>query len=349
MATWVIFGCGYVGTRLAHRLLDDGHEVRAGARNLGKLAPLARRGAKLYELDGAKRRSFGPLLYGAPDAHVVFSIPPIPGSPPGSTVARAAEASQVAGARAFVYLGSTAVYGETPSGETVDEDSPIAISDQEAGPRIAEESAVDTAQISGVRTVVLRLAAIYGPGRGVRERLRGGTYQLIDDGAHYYSRVHVDDLCNIIRASAEHAKAGSKYCVADDHPATQREYVEWLCARMDLPVPPSVASLAPGARRRPVRNRKVANAKLKAELDYRFVYPSYVEGELAIEAETSAMVAVRAPTPAAQPAPEPAPVAPHVAELAAALKKFVEEGSSEERDALRRALGPLAAALKALL
>ena len=348
MATWVIFGCGYVGTRLAHRLLDDGHEVRAGARNLGKLAPLAQRGAKLYELDGAKRRSFGPLLYGATDAHVVFSIPPIPGSPPGSTVARAAEASQVAGARAFVYLGSTAVYGETPSGDTVDEESPIAISDPEAGPRIAEESAVDTAQISGVRTVILRLAAIYGPGRGVRERLRGGTYQLIDEGTHFYSRVHVDDLCNIIRAAGERAPAGSKYCVADDHPATQREYTEWLCARMDLPMPPSVASLAPGARRRPVRNRKVSNAKLKSELDYRFVYPSYVEGELAIEAETSAKVTARVAAPETPTAPEPAPVMAHVEALASALKKILEEGSNEEREALRLALGPLAAALREL-
>ena len=341
MATWVIFGCGYVGTRLAKQLLADGHDVRACSRSLHKLQALAALGAHTFEVDGMKRRSFGPPLYGASEARVVYSIPPIPGTPPGMTVGRAAEAAQLAGARAFVYLGSTAVYGETPSGETVDEESPIAISDPEAGPRIAEESAVDTAQLSGIRTIILRLAAIYGPGRGVRERLKRGDYPLIDDGVHWYSRVHVDDLCGIIRVAAEDAPIGARYCVADDHPATQREYVEWLCARLGLPLPANVESLAPGKRRRPVRNRKVSNAKLKRELGYTFRFPSYVEGELAIEAET-------ATTPVVAPAP---PVVipekttpPELEALAAGLRRWLH-GTADERLQLREAiaelLGPL--------
>src|SRR5207245_790447 len=98
----------------------------------------------------------------------------------------------------------------------------VALSDAEAMTRIAEESAVDMARISGLSTVVLRLAAIYGPGRGVRERLKAGSYKLLDDGAHYFSRVHVDDLVAIVRAAAERAPGGAVYCVADDRPTTQR-------------------------------------------------------------------------------------------------------------------------------
>ncbi len=113
--------------------------------------------------------------------------------------------------------------------------------------------------------MILRLAAIYGPGRGVRERLKKGDYSLIDDGIHWFSRVHVDDLVGVIRASAERAPRGARYCVADDRPSTQREYTEWLCARMGLPLPPTVASLAPGAKRRPVRNRKISNHRLHEE------------------------------------------------------------------------------------
>ena len=312
MATWVILGCGYVGTRLSRALLADGHEVRACARKLDKLAPLAALGAKLFEIDGAKRRSFGPPLYGARDLHVVFSIPPIPGSPPGATVARAAEAAQVAGAKSFTYLGSTAVYGETPSGEVVDEDSPVAIGDPQAAPRIAEEGAVESARLAGLHAIILRLSAIYGPGRGVRERLKKGNYELVDDGMHYFSRVHIDDLVGIIRAGAERAPTGARYCVADDRAATQREYAEWLCARMQLPMPPSVESLAPGKRRRPVRNRKISNAKLHAELGYKFLYPSFEEGELAIEAEGAGLpslapTAVARPQKLNEPEPEPQP------------------------------------------
>jgi len=370
MATWVILGCGYTGTRLARSLLADGHEVRACARTLGKLTPLAALGARTFEIDGSKRRSFGPPLYAAHDAHVVYSVPPIPGSPPGATVARAAEAAQAAAVRSFIYLGSTAVYGETPSGDAVDEESPVAIGDPEASARIAEEGAVETARLAGLRATILRLAAIYGPGRGVRERLRIGNYQLIDDGIHYFSRVHVDDLVGVIRAAAERAPIGARYCVADDHPATQREYAEWLCARLDLPLPPSVASLAPGARRRPVRNRKIVNAHLKEELGYRFLYPSYVEGELAIEAESkapptpaatapAAMAPVEAvPVPSPTPAPPPAVIpitAAHFAALNPAIETLSTEltsvattGTTQEAEVLATVLAPLEAALATL-
>jgi nucleoside-diphosphate-sugar epimerase len=336
MATWVILGCGYVGTRLSRALLADGHAVRACARNVGRLQPLAELGAQLFQVDGAKRRSFGPPLYGAPDLNVVFSIPPLPGSPPGATIARAAEAAQAAGAKSFIYLGSTAVYGETPSGDIVDEETAVALSDPEAAARVAEESAVETARLSGLHTVILRLAAIYGPGRGVRERLKKGDYQLIDDGIHWFSRVHVDDLVGVIRTAADRAPRGARYCVADDRPSTQREYTEWLCTRMGLPMPPSVASLAPGAKRRPVRNRKIDNHRLHEELGYTFRYPSYVEGEQAIEAEAG----LRPAPPAAPPPPSIIDDARvhAIVEQAEALVSAVSALSGLERDAARARL-----------
>jgi nucleoside-diphosphate-sugar epimerase len=335
MATWVILGCGYVGTRLTRALLADGHAVRACARNVARLQPLAELGAQLYQVDGAKRRSFGPPLYGAPDLHVVFSIPPLPGTPPGATISRAAEAAQAAGAKSFLYLGSTAVYGETPSGDVVDEETPVALSDPEAAARVAEESAVETARLSGLHTIILRLAAIYGPGRGVRERLKKGDYQLIDDGIHWFSRVHVDDLVGVIRAAADRAPRGARYCVADDRPSTQREYTEWLCTRMSLPMPSSVPSLAPGARRRPVRNRKIANRHLHEELGYTFLYPSYAEGELAIEAEAGLAAPV-----AASPVPaiiDDARVRAIVAQAEALVSAFAAL-SGVERDGVRARL-----------
>lgn len=288
MADWAILGCGYVGTRLARALLADGHRVRVCARNTTRLQPLGELGAQVHALDAAKSRAFGPALYGLSSPNVVYSIPPLANLPSGEALRRAADASAAAGASKFVYLSSTAVYGETPDGEVVDEDTPVAMGDAEAQVRIGEEAAVDMARLAGLSTVVLRLSAIYGPGRGVRERLKAGTYKLIDEGAHYFSRVHVDDIVGIIRAAVERAPAGAVYCVADDRSTTQHEYARWLAERLGVPMPPSVASLAPGERRRGVRNRKVSNARLARDLKYSFKYPSYVEGELAIEAEAGA-------------------------------------------------------------
>jgi nucleoside-diphosphate-sugar epimerase len=298
---WVILGCGYVGTRLSKQLLAAGARVRVCARRMDRLQPLAELGAELHALDAARLRAFGPALYGLQSPVVLYSIPPLPNQPAGEALRRAADAAMSAGAARFIYLGSTSVYGETPDGEVVDEATPVALSDGEAMVRIGEETAVETARLAGLHTAILRLAAIYGPGRGVRERLKAGNYQLVDDGVHWFSRVHVDDICGIVRAAAERAPAGAVYVVADDRPSTQREYAEWLAARLGVPLPRSVPSLAPGAPRRAVRNRRIDNALVKRELGYSFIYPSYVEGELAIEREQSG----QAPPP---PAPAPARV-----------------------------------------
>jgi hypothetical protein len=258
-------------------------------------------GARLYRVDGAKLRSFGPALYGAGSPIVVYSIPPVTGAPAGEPVRRAAEAAIAVGARRFVYLSSTAVYGETPDGELVDEETPVAVGDPEASPRIADEQGVETARLAGLSTVILRLAAIYGPGRGVRERLLNGTYRLLDDGAHVFSRVHVDDVVGVVRAAVERAPSGAVYCIGDDRPTTQREYADWLTARLGTPSPVSVPTLAPGTARRAVRNRRIANARFKRELAYVLRYPTYVEGELAIEQERGAV----APPPESPPSPSP--------------------------------------------
>jgi hypothetical protein len=89
----------------------------------------------------------------------------------------------------------------------------------------------------------------------------------------------------IIFAAEERAPQGSLYLVGDDKPTTQREYAEWLTKRMGLPMPPSVASFAPGMRRTAHRGRRIKNDKIKRELDLQLQYPSYVEGEAQIDRE----------------------------------------------------------------
>src|SRR5579859_2983034 len=222
MSEWAIFGCGYVGTRLARRLLAEGHSVRAFARHPDKLAALAELGARVQTLDASKPRQFGPALYGARSPVVVYSIPSLGNMPAGEPVRRACEAALTVGASRFIYLSSTAVYGPTAEGEVVDEDSSLALYDADGAPRVADESAVEGGRLSGLATVILRLAAIYGPGRGVRERLKVGNYKLIDEGEHMFSRVHVDDVVGVILAAADRAPNPAIYCVADDRPTTQK-------------------------------------------------------------------------------------------------------------------------------
>lgn len=286
MRPLIILGCGYIGDRLARAALAAGRQVRVCARSTGRLAPLVELGAELKYLDVAMPKQVPPALASLPGATVVYSIPPIATMPPREAMRRALQAASGAGAACFVHLSSAGLYGEAADDEAwIDEDTPVALDDPPMMGVVTDEDAIDTSTFDRLRTVILRLAPVYGPGRGVRARLRKGTYRILDDGSHAISRVHVDDVVRVVFAAEDHAPTHAHYLVADDEPTTQGAYAAWLCERMGLPMPPSRATLEPGRPKVAHRNRRVRNAKLKAELGLELRYPSFREGEAAIEAE----------------------------------------------------------------
>src|SRR5262245_1228421 len=73
----VIFGCGYIGGRLARAALEQGRKVRVCARGTARLQPLAALGAEIKFVDAARPKQFGPALVGMPQATVVHMIPPV--------------------------------------------------------------------------------------------------------------------------------------------------------------------------------------------------------------------------------------------------------------------------------
>lgn len=293
----VILGCGYVGTRLAQSLLADGVQVRVCARRVALLEPLRALGAEVHYLEASRSHQFGPAMLGLDQPVVVYSIPGVRDLPQGEAVRRAASAAYKVHARAFVYLGSSAVYGRSEgndNSEWVDEDSAVATNDPEAGMRLADEAGVQAVAQNGLRTVTLRLSAIYGPAlsptlpaRGVRQRLRGGQYKLWDGGRYYFSRIYVDDLVRIIRRAADRVVSGQAqnlmYVVGDDYPCPQGEYAAWLAQHLKLPMPPSVDSHLSGPGQI-IRGRRLSNARLRRELDMAMLYPSFREGEGQIDA-----------------------------------------------------------------
>jgi nucleoside-diphosphate-sugar epimerase len=320
---YVLLGCGYVGTRLAQSLLADGARVRVCARRAGPLEPLRALGAEVGYLDASRPQMFQSALHGVPAPVVVYSIPGVPTLPAGEAARRAATAAQRAGARAFIYLSSSAVYGRTDPSSTeewVDEDSAVATSDPEAQMRLADEMSVQAVGQAGLRTVVLRLGAIYGPplgptqaGRGVRQRLRAGQYKLWDGGRFHFSRIFVDDLVRIIRAAAERAPQNALYVVGDNHPCRQGEYGRWLAQHLGLPEPPEVDAFGAQGPRQALRGRRLRNTRLKQELQIELGYPTYAEGERQIDAieKGAPLDALRmhghAPPPGAPASPPPAP------------------------------------------
>jgi nucleoside-diphosphate-sugar epimerase len=255
MIPLVLLGSGYTLTRLAREEARRGRPVLAVTRDAARREELSREGVQLFSLDEAVAASRG--------AHVVVSIPPEAGLDTSL-----AESLERIGPARLVYLSSTGVYGGARG--HVDEDTPVDRSSPRAVGRIDAE--VLYHRLGGIS---LRIAGIYGPGRGMHERVRAGTHRVPESGGGRISRIHVDDLAEAIRVVLERGEPGGTYNVADDRPATQAETIGWLCERLGLPPPPTVplASLHESLQ----GDRAISNARLKA-LGWRPRYPDFVAG-----------------------------------------------------------------------
>lgn len=178
------------------------------------------------------------------------------------------------------YLSTTGVYGDR-NGGWVFEDSALVPTSTEGRRRVLAES-----QWRPKGAHVFRLPGLYGPGRNVIERLRDGTARRIVKPGHVFSRLHHDDCASALMASLNHPRPGGIYNLCDDEPAgadTVMEYAAVLIGQ-SLPamVPYDYPTISAAMARFYRDNKRVSNARAKAELGWRPQYPTYREGLRAI-------------------------------------------------------------------
>lgn len=177
------------------------------------------------------------------------------------------------------YLSTTAVYGDH-AGAWVDETTPLAPTAERGRWRMSAEQ--HWARIPGLPVHIFRLAGIYGPGRGPFSKLkRGGLRRIIKPG-QVFSRIHVDDIAQVLMASMERPNPGAVYNVCDDEPVPPQDVIGYAAELQGLPMPPAVsfeeADLTPMARSFYSENKRVRNDRIKTELGVKLLYPDYRAG-----------------------------------------------------------------------
>ena len=265
----LIIGCGYTGIRVATSLANRGWSVTATTRNPERLRAVTDQGVGVVKFEVG---SGG--MPDATDSTVLLSIPTqsdggMAGSPRLHDPTAAIVSQLGDRPSRVIYLSTTGVYGDI---ERVDESTPIAPKTERQSLRAQAEEAV----INGPwPALVLRPAAIYGPGRGVHEAMLRGEFKLMGTGDNYVSRVHVDDLANITAAAMESELTGV-YPVADDSPSTSREIAQFCADLLGIDLPPSgeVAELSETRR----TNRRVDGRGIREALGIELEYPSYRQG-----------------------------------------------------------------------
>ncbi len=276
MSVLLSVGHGYSAQALARVLLPRGWRIVATTRSADKAAALRATGVEVQVWTG------GPLpLAGV--THLLSSVAPDAAGDPvltacGAQIAAAAGQLDWAG-----YLSTVGVYGDHAGG-WVDEDTPLTPATTRGEMRVAAERA--WAAIPGLPLHIFRLAGIYGPGRGPFEKVREGTARRILKPGQVFSRIHVDDIAQVLAASIAQPNPGRVYNVCDDDPAPPEDVLSHAAALLGLPEPPGVpfdaAELSPMARSFYAENKRVRNDRIKTELGVRLRYPDYRAGLAAL-------------------------------------------------------------------
>jgi nucleoside-diphosphate-sugar epimerase len=281
------FGYGYTADALRRRLQPLGWDMAGVARSEATQAAM-----RAVDVE--------PLTPGAAAARLGDFDAVLVAAPPGETGCPAfqalAEPLRQGEARpAWIgYLSTTGVYGDLQGGWAF-EDSPLRPLPLQAERRVGAERAwLGLADEALLDVMVFRLPGIYGPegeapfakGRSPLAKLRAGTARIIDKPGQVFSRIHVDDLAAGLHASLRRPRRGGIYNLCDDKPCATGETLDYAAGLLGQPslsrVPFDTAELSPEARRFYAENKRVSNARAKAELRWRPVYPTYREGFLAL-------------------------------------------------------------------
>ena len=270
--TLLIFGYGFIGAAFAEAARIGGYEIAATARTPGKRKALMAQG--LMAIDPADHNALAEAIRNV-EALLITPAPDDAGCP-----AFAALSSFDFSGKWVGYLSTTGVYGDR-NGGWVFEDSGLFPTSTEGRRRVIAED-----QWLSVGAQFFRLPGLYGPGRNVIERLRDGTARRIHKPSHVFSRLHHDDCASALMASLSHPRPGGIYNLCDDEPAPADTVLEYAAALTGLPLPPVIAWDDPSLSGKMLRfyndNKRVSNARAKAELGWRPQYPTYREGLSAI-------------------------------------------------------------------
>ena len=250
----IILGYGYTGRHIMKLTLNRGTNAWATSRNPA-LQLTAVPFPELLGFDLARPETWGHLPTGA---DLVWCFP----ASPLSAVQRWAE-TQPSQFNRLVVLSSTSAYevsdhsAEYPP-PWIDESAPIDLTK----PRVQGEEYLR----NELGAIVLRVAGIYGPGRNPLDWIRQGR---VGPSRKYVNLIHVEDLAAICLLALDKGKPGEAYNVSDGQPHIWNEICATAQQRWGVAAAAVKEDFSSG--------KRISNAKLRSELDYRFRHSDLYE------------------------------------------------------------------------
>ena len=211
--------------------------------------------------------------------HFLISIPPVNES--DLVIKNFEKIIEECNPKWVTYLSATSVYGDH-QGEWVDELSKTNPTSKNGLDRLkSEKSWLTFANKKKIPLQIFRLSGIYSEERNILVRLKSGNANIINKKNHFFSRIHVEDIANILFKSLSNFKPSEIYNISDDKPSSAEEVTLCGINILDIDKPKTVE--IKDIKSEMLKNfykdsKKVSNKKMKSFFDYNLKFPTYIEG-----------------------------------------------------------------------
>ena len=178
------------------------------------------------------------------------------------------------------YLSSTSVYGDH-KGDWVEEISNLQPTSEMGLKRMEAEQLLLN---SNLPVRIFRLAGIYSLERNIFSRLKKKEVKIINKKDQIFSRIHVEDIAQVLFLSFSKSKNKDIFNVSDDAPCAYKEVVQYAAALLQVEMPKEInfEDLENSKMKDFYRDRKkVQNSKIKS-MGVKLKYPTFKEGLTAI-------------------------------------------------------------------
>ena len=212
--------------------------------------------------------------------YILISIPPVDGKDIVTNFLETNSRIKI-NCKWITYLSATSVYGDH-KGNWVNENSVTKPSSSNGVNRLkAENTWLNLSKKNNYPLQIFRLAGIYSEKFNILKRLQTGKVQIVNKKDHFFSRIHVEDIANILFKSFNNFKNNEIYNICDDKPASQNEIAIYGAKLLKMEQPKSIK--LEEVESKMLQNfykdsKKVDNTKMKNFFKYNLKFPTYIQG-----------------------------------------------------------------------
>ncbi len=211
--------------------------------------------------------------------HILVSIPPRDGT--DLVLKNFSKIIEDCNPKWITYLSATSVYGDH-EGKWVNEESITNPITSNGIDRLSAEKLWLSLNLNKkIPLQVFRLSGIYSNENNILVRLKSGNAKLVNKKNHFFSRIHVQDIANILFESLSKFKSGEIYNISDDKPTPSEDITLYGAKILNIEKLKTIE--IHDIESEMLKNfykdsKKVSNKKMKDFFNYTLKFPTYIEG-----------------------------------------------------------------------